>query len=320
MVDKLLEIDQDLYASYVTAEKGKKEMYVELLKVLYGTLQAARLFWEKLQAKLVNDWGFTPNQYDSCMVNKMVDGKQLTVAWHVDNLKVSHEKEEVLDEFIGMMQNKFGKDAPLSTSCGPVQDYLGMTLDFSKKGRVVVKMHDYVKNMLNDAPASMDGKAATPAAAHLFKVNMENPKLLGKDKKDLFVHLVMQGLYLSQRGRPDIRTAISFLCSRLTCPDKDDYKKLTRLIRYLCHTLYMCLVLGKDSMDSMRWWIDASYAAHPDMRGHTGATMSMGNGSVLAAPGSRNSSCGAQQKVRLLAYTTFCPRYCGCRSFWRIKG
>ena len=152
------------------------------------------------------------------------------MAWHVDNLNVSHEKEEVLDEFIGMMQNEFGEDAPLSISRGPVQEYLGMTLDFSEKGRVVVKMHNYVKNMLNDAPASMDGNAATPATAHLFKVNTENSKLLGKDKKELFVHLVMQGLYLSQCGWSDIKTAISFLCSHLTCPDKADYKKLTRLI------------------------------------------------------------------------------------------
>ena len=116
MVDNLLEIDHDLYASYVTVEKGTKVMYVELLKALYGTLWATWLFWEKLQAKLVNDWGVTPNWYDSCMVNKKVDGKQLTVAWHVDNLKVSHEKEEVLDAVNGMMQNEFGKDAPLSIS------------------------------------------------------------------------------------------------------------------------------------------------------------------------------------------------------------
>ena len=41
MVDKLLEIDHDLYASYVSEENGKKVMYVELLKALYGTLRAA---------------------------------------------------------------------------------------------------------------------------------------------------------------------------------------------------------------------------------------------------------------------------------------
>ena len=128
----------------------------------------------------------------------------------------------------------------------------------------------------------MDGVAATPAAAHLFKVNTESPKPLDKERKDLFVHLVMQGLYLSQCGRPDIWTAISFLCSHLKCPDEDDYKKLTRVIRYLQHTLYMCMVLGKDDTDAMHWWIDASYAVHPDMRGHVGATMSLGNGSIFS--------------------------------------
>ena len=89
-------------------------MCVELLKALYGTLRAARLFLEKLQAKLVNDWDFVPNRYDSCVVNKKVNNKQLTVAWHVDDLKVSHEEEEVLDDFIGMMEKEFGQDAPLS--------------------------------------------------------------------------------------------------------------------------------------------------------------------------------------------------------------
>ena len=282
MVDKLLEIDEDLYASYVTEEKGKKVMYVELLKALYGTLRAIRLFWEKLQAKLVNDWGFTPNRYDSCVVNKQVNGKQLTVAWHVDDLKVSHKDENALDEFIGMMEEEFGQETPLTITRGPIHEYLGMTLDFTEKGRVVVKMSNYIKNMLKDALASMDGHAATPAVTHLFKINTDNPDLLCKEQKELFVHLVMQGLYLSQRGWPDIRTAISFLCSRLNCPDEDDFKKLTRLIRYLRYTIYMCLVLGKDDMDSVRWCIDASYAVHPNMRGHTGATMSMGNGSIFS--------------------------------------
>ena len=320
MVDKLLEIDHDLYASYVSMESGKKVMYVELLKALYGTLRAARLFWEKLQAKLVNEWGFTPNRYDSCMVNKMVGGRQLTVAWHVDDLKISHEEEDALDEFISMMEVEFGEDRPLSVSRGPIQQYLGMTLDFSKKGKVVVKMDDYVKTMLNDAPSSMDGKAATPAAAHLFKINTVDPKPLDQARNDLFVHLVMQGLYLSQRGRRDIRTAISFLCSRLKCPDEDDYKKLTRLIRYLRHTLYICLVLGKDDTGVVRWWMDASYAVHPDMRGHTGATMSMGNGSVFSGSWKQKLVTRSSRRVRLWESSTCCPRFYGRRSSWKTKG
>ena len=44
------------------------------------------------------------------------------------------------------------------------------------------------------------------------------------------MHLVMHSLYLSQQGRPDIHTAIAFLCGRLHNPDEDD-KKLTQLIQ-----------------------------------------------------------------------------------------
>jgi hypothetical protein len=62
-------------------------MYVELLKALYGTVRAARLFWEKLTGKL-QEWGFTPNPYHPCVMNKIVEGKQLTVAWHVDDLNI----------------------------------------------------------------------------------------------------------------------------------------------------------------------------------------------------------------------------------------
>ena len=126
MVDKLLEIDHELYSGYVTEERGEKVMYVELLKALYGTLCTAWLFLGKLQTKLVKDWGFITNRYDSCVVNKMVDGKQLAVAWHVDDLNVSHEQESALDEFIAMMEKEFGQGVPLSASRSPIQEYLGV--------------------------------------------------------------------------------------------------------------------------------------------------------------------------------------------------
>ena len=44
----------------------------------------------------------------------------------------------------------------------------------------------------------------------------------------------------------------------------------------------MTLVLCTDDQDHIQWWIDASYAVHPDLKGHTGPTMSMGSGSVFS--------------------------------------
>ena len=52
MAELLIEIDESMYRPCLTYEKGKPVLYVELLKALYGTLRAARLFWEKLSAKL----------------------------------------------------------------------------------------------------------------------------------------------------------------------------------------------------------------------------------------------------------------------------
>ena len=61
-------------------------------------------------------------------------------------------------------------------------------------------MQHYINMMLQDAPEDMDGVSNMPAAVHLFKTNSEDPKALGDKQRKIFVHLVMQGLYLSQRG------------------------------------------------------------------------------------------------------------------------
>jgi Reverse transcriptase (RNA-dependent DNA polymerase) len=281
MVDLLLEIDLEMYRPCIIREGKEKVMYVELLKALYGTIHAAWLFWEKLSGKLL-EWVFTPNPYDPCMMNKTVEDKQLTVAWHIDDLKVSHPKSTVVDQFIEDVENKFGKETPLNKSCGKVHDYLGMMLNFSKTEEVTVTMIDYIKGILHDALKEMHGKAATPAANHLFRINLVDPVWLGKEKAEIYMHIVMQLLYLSQRMCPDLHTAVSFLCSRLTQPDEDDYKKLVQVIKYLDSTVDMPLVLAVDDTRNIQWWVDTSYAVHDDMKSHTGGTMSMEKGSIYS--------------------------------------
>jgi hypothetical protein len=126
----------------------------------------------------------------------------------------------------------------------------------------------------------MRGSAATPAANHLFEVNQVDPVPLGKEKADIYMHIVMQLLYLSQRARPDLRTAVSFLCGRLTKPDEDDYKKLARVMKYLDSTADMPLVLAADDTGKIRWWVDASASLICGLRGYEesywGGTMSLG--------------------------------------------
>jgi hypothetical protein len=74
----LTKVNDEKYTKFVTHENGKPVMYVRIVKALYGTLQAALLFWRDLSGELLK-WGFELNPYDNCVANKMVDGKQLTV-------------------------------------------------------------------------------------------------------------------------------------------------------------------------------------------------------------------------------------------------
>jgi hypothetical protein len=56
-------------------------------------------------------------------------------------------------------------------------------------------------------------------------------------------------------------------------------------MKYLRATIDMPLTLAADDDGKIRWWVDASFAIHPDMKGHTGATMSMGKGSIYSHSG-----------------------------------
>ena len=44
--------------------------------------------------------GFKLNNYDKYVANKMIEGKQCTIVWHVDDNKISHVNSQVVDQVI----------------------------------------------------------------------------------------------------------------------------------------------------------------------------------------------------------------------------
>ncbi len=63
----------------------------------------------------------------------------------------------------------------------------------------------------------------------------------------------MEKRQLCKPARPDIQTAVAFLCTQVNGPDINDYKKLTLVIKYLCGSLYMPLLLEADNMHAVKW-------------------------------------------------------------------
>jgi hypothetical protein len=313
-----VKIDPKLYRKYLLVEKGKSVMYVQLKKALYGTLQAALLFWKKLSKKLV-EWGFEINPYDWCVANKEINGKQCTVLWHVDDIKVSHMEYKVVTHVLDLFDKEYGKEAPLVVTRGKIHEYLGMTIDYSVKGKVTIIMDPYIQGMLDDLPIDMAGEAATPAATHLFQVN-EDAEKLDEPTAQIFHHNVAKLLFLCKRARPDIQTAVAFLCTRVKTPDIDDYKKLTRTMRFLRGTINDHLTLEADNLSLIKWWVDAAYAVHPDMKSHTGGTMTLGRGAPYSTCVKQKLNTRSSTEAELVGVSDVMPQVLWTRYFMQAQG
>jgi hypothetical protein len=318
MAELLIRIDPQLYRKYVQDENGKQVLYVELKKALYGTLRAALLFWRRLSSQL-NKWGFEANPYDPCVVNKVINGKQCTILWHVDDLKISHCDPEVVTEVIDMVEAEFGKEAPLTKTRGKVHEYLGMTIDFSTDGKVRFSMIDYVQAILDNLPEDMDGESATPASNHIFDVDTSCEKL-DAETADLFHHYTAKLLFLCKRARPDIQLAVAFLCTRVQAPDFDDYKKLSRVMKYLRSTVDMPLTLESDGSNIVKWWADASYAVHPDLKSHTGGALSLGKGVIYGTSRRQKLNTNSSTEAELVGVSDVMPQVLWTRYFLEAQG
>jgi hypothetical protein len=328
LVDILVMMEPQLYAPYVTQEGNMPVLYLEILMALYGMIKSPLLFYRKLRKDL-ESIGFQVNPYVICVANKMVKGNQLTVAFHVDDLKNSHVTSTVVEEFVDWVKKKYEDPEikKISPSRGKVHNYLGMTLDYSLPGKVklLMKMKDYILKMLLEFPYQDQVKALkavqTPAAEYLFVVNKKATKLKIKVAED-FHTTVAEGLFLCKRARPDLQPTIPFLCTRVKGPDNDDWKKLLRMLKYLELTkdLELKLEADKGKVLLCRWYPDAAFAVHLDLKSHTGAVLTLGKGAVNTISAKQKLNTRSSTEAELLGADDIVTQAMWTRMFLEEQG
>ena len=90
------------YTKFVVYENGKAILYMQLIKALYGCIKSALLWYELFTGEL-RQMRFKLNPYDKCVANKMIDCKQCTIAWWVDDNCLTHLSAKVLERIIKRM-------------------------------------------------------------------------------------------------------------------------------------------------------------------------------------------------------------------------
>lgn len=198
MVDMMVQVDPEKYENYVVYESGKKTLYLNVLKALYGCIKS-ELLWYTLFTGTLKKKGFRLNPYNSCVADKMVDEKQCTITWYVDDLKISHVHSAVVGRIIAMVELHYGK---MTVTRDKKHVYVGMDIDFIGDGKVTLHQKVHLEECIVDFGEDATTKVSSTAQCHLFSSDhLEN---LDKAKHMKFHSIVHTFSFAVKRSRPDL--------------------------------------------------------------------------------------------------------------------
>ena len=131
--------------------------------------------------------GFKLNPYNLCVANSQSKGKQCTIAWYVDDNKISHVDGTVVTDIIEKNEAKFGK---MTVTRGKHHVFLGMDINFNDNdGTVTILMKEYLKEVIANSGMDASKVAPTPAKKNLFTVD-NGSEQLDKQQGELFHSIV----------------------------------------------------------------------------------------------------------------------------------
>ena len=136
----------------------------------------------------------------------------------------------------------------------------------------------------------------------------ENAKPLDTKKAELYASFVAKVLWVMKRGRPDIEPTVSFLCTRVKGPDRDDWCKLKRLLCWTKKTVEDVRIIGADSLVDMLTFIDSAHAVHPDMRGHTGGATTFGTGIIDQKSSKQKMNSRSSTETEVIGNSEYLPK------------
>ena len=222
------------------------------------------------------------------------------------------EHENVFEDGSGAMQVSRGKK----------HTYLGMDTDHSTPGRFGISMFGHIDELLaafGNAYPKCKGTKSSAAPRDLFIV-AEDAEKLAPDKFATFHNLVANTLHAAKRERPDTCTSEAFLTTRVREPDVQDERKLTHLMKRARGTKRLPLILSADGSAILKWWVDASFAVHPNMRGHSGGGLSLGHGFPVVCSTKQKLNTRSSTEAELVGADGFMPAMLWTRCFVLAQG
>ena len=177
---------------------GKKVLYLRLLKALYGCIKSA-LLWYNMNTGTLKEEGFILNPYDLCVVNKVIECKQYTTTRYVDDSKISHVDNTVVDNVISVIENYFGKMIVIR---GIKHTYVSIYTEFIRNGELSLNQKPHLKECIADFGEDFTIGFTTSAQYNRFEIN--DLGKLSDDQHDILHSIAQKLLFVAKRSRPDL--------------------------------------------------------------------------------------------------------------------
>ena len=94
------------YTHHIRLKDGRKTLYIRILEAIYGMIESA-ILWYELYMSILKDMGFQLNPYDIYVANIYINVKQCTTDWYFGGNKVPHVEQDVVDDVIIKVEERF---------------------------------------------------------------------------------------------------------------------------------------------------------------------------------------------------------------------
>ena len=293
------EIYMKMPPGYELMDQSTGHQKVWLLKgTIYGLKQSPRE-WYAVLSDTLKSIGFTPLVSDSCVFILRQQSKlPILLMVYVDDLLLMCTDEDILDKLVLLIKDNFK-----TRDMGEVDKIIGMEhVRFDNS--MYVGQPSYTKMILEQSNhwTKHTGDTERPVDIKLSPMTEgwehdDTSSLLNDEDKTVYVHQLMQLVYLASHSRPDISYATNTLSAYLQKPTNSASAALSRIMRYLRATWDFGLHYIKSNTTPVLFvndprdiekptltqlglevvgYADANYGPKPDRKSRTGWCFMLG--------------------------------------------
>jgi hypothetical protein len=261
------DLQEEIYMNVPKGLSQDDNTCLLLKKTIYGLVQSAREFYNKLLSTL-KSMGFTENKSDPCLLSRWINGKVIMIGIYVDDCLVVGKEEQIQEVIQGLKASGFNLKVESS-----LKDYLSCRVieDLESKSILILQPH-----LINNLEAKFGQEVfskrvyKTPGTPR-FKIvrPASDDDVIDADLQGRYQSAVGMLLYLTKYSRPDLCNVVRELAKCMDKATKGTYLEMLRVVKFVIDTKNFCLRIKpefKGKNWSLRVFCDSDWAGDSETR------------------------------------------------------